>query len=148
MACREPFFSEDFSSPSELPVVFFRNSRSLASAQSEPVSLNTRRLADRAVNWREVLKILQYQHRDLQGSFQLGIFRLIQKELVRRIAWLNSPGIQSQQCISVNTAIILHSSVGERVSKPVYVPVQAFLRTLCCGFKEVEMAESLDDLET
>ena len=30
----------------------------------------------------------------------------------------------------------IRSSVGKRVSRPRYVPVQAFLRTLCCGSKK------------
>ena len=44
------------------------NSRSLASAPCEPVSLNTGRLAARAD---------EFIHRDLQGSFQLGILPLM-----------------------------------------------------------------------
>ena len=38
---------EDLPAPSEPPAAFFGNSRSTASAQCEPVSLNTGRLADR-----------------------------------------------------------------------------------------------------
>ena len=42
---------------------------------------------------------------------------------------------QHHVCISTNSVIFLRSSVGKRVSRPRYVPVQAFLWTLCCGSK-------------
>ena len=77
---------------------------------------------------------------------------LMQKELIRKIAWLNSRGIKSQKCISLNSLILLHSSVGKRVSRPKYVPVQAFQRKLCCGSQKKrwsnQMVESVDDLKT
>ena len=60
---------------------------------------------------------------------------LVQMELIRKIAWLNSRGIKSQTCMSITSLILLRSSVGKRVSRPRYVPVQAFLRTPCCGSK-------------
>ena len=47
---REPFF-ENLPAPSEPPAAFFGHSRSLASTQCEPVSLNTGRLAARADDW-------------------------------------------------------------------------------------------------
>ena len=44
-------------------------------------------------------------HQDLSGSFQLGILPLMQKELIRRIAWLNNRRIRSWKCISINSLI-------------------------------------------
>ena len=90
---------QNLRAPTEPSPAFFRNSKSLASAQCEPVSLNT---ADE----------LQYLHRDLRGSFQLGILHLMLKELIRKITWLNNQGVKSRKCISTNSLIIRHFSVG------------------------------------
>ena len=57
--------------------------------------------------------------------------------LVRKIAWLNSRGIKSHKCISMNSLILIHFNVAKRVSRPRYVPVQAFTRTLRCGSKNL-----------
>ena len=73
------------------------------------------------------LRILQFHHRDLQGSFQPGILPFKWRELIRKIVWLSSRGIKSQKCISINSIIFQHFSVGKRVWRPRYVPVQAFL---------------------
>ena len=54
--------------------------------------------ADR-MTWSETLGILQV-------SFPLGILPLMQKELILRIAWLNSRGIKSQNCVSMNSLIL------------------------------------------
>ena len=97
------------------------NSRSFAPAQHEPASPNTRKLADRANELkRKTLRILQYLHRDLQGSYQLRAPPLVQKELIRRNAWLSSRGIKSQKCISIKCLPDPSTffSVGKRVSRP------------------------------
>ena len=88
------------------------------------------------MNWSEILRICSNPHRDLQGSLQLGILPLMQKELIRRIAWLNSRGIKTQPCISINSLILLHVNGGKWVSRPKYVLVQTFSRTLRCGSKK------------
>ena len=85
----------------------------------------------------KIHKTLQYLHRDLHGSFQLGILPLMQKELVRRIAWLKNQGIKSRKCISVNSLILRNSSVEKRDSKPRYVPVYTSPRKRCCGSKKL-----------
>ena len=57
--------------------------------------------------------------------------------LSRKIAWLNSRGIKSHKCISMNSLILIHFSVAKRVSRPKYVPAQVFSRTLRCGSKNL-----------
>ena len=49
-----------------------------------------------------------------------------------KIVWLSYRGIKSQNCISVKSLILLHCSVGRRISLPKYVLVQVVLRMLCC----------------
>ena len=47
------------------------------------MSLNTGRFAERAVELERTPQNLQSLLRDLQGSYQLGIVLLMQKELIR-----------------------------------------------------------------
>ena len=88
---------KDLPAPNEPTAHCFGNARSLAGTRCVLVSLHTGRLAGNAEEWER--KTLQYLHRDLKGSFQLGIPRM-QKELIRRIAWLNNRGSRSRICIS------------------------------------------------
>ena len=132
MVHQETFF-ENLPTPSEPSAAFFGNSRSLAAAQCESVSRITRRLATQAGELERNTQFFQYSHLDLHGSFQVGILPLVQKELIRRIAWFNNRGIKSQICISINSQILWHFSVGKRAPRPRCVPVQTFPRKLCCG---------------
>ena len=43
---------------------------------------------------------------------------------------------RSRKCISINSLILRHFSVGKRPSRPRYVPVLTFTRKLCCGSKK------------
>ena len=74
------------------------------------------------MNWRGTLRILQYLHRDLQGSFPLGTLplkeRITQKCVVEQ---------RRNQVSEVHSLILLHFSVGKLVSRPMYVPVQNFV---------------------
>ena len=70
------------------------------------------------------------------GSLQLGILPLMQKEFIRKIVWLNNRGIRSRKCISINSPIVRHFSVGNRASRPRYVPDLTFPHKLCCGSKK------------
>ena len=108
----------------------------MASASCEFVSVSTAKLAERSNEFkRETLRILQFQHRDLQGSFQPRILPLKLKELIRKIVMLSYLGGKSQNCISIISLFLPHFGVGRRISRPKYVPVQVVLRMLCCGSK-------------
>ena len=137
---------EDLHAPNEPSAAFFGNSWGLASAQWEPVSLNAGRLAARANELERNSQNFAVQHRDLQGSFQLGILPLLQKELIRRNAWLTNQRIKTRKCISINSPILLHSSVLKTSFKTEvcsHFPTEAML-----WIKEVEMVRSTDDLQT
>ena len=114
---------------------------------ASPCSLNTGDLQSEQMNWRETLGTSKYLQRDSQGSFQLGILCLMQKELIRKIAWSNSRGIKSHKFISINSLILPQFSVGKRFSRSTSVLVQAFARTTL-WIREVEMVESVHDLKT
>ena len=122
---------------------FFGNSRSPTSAQYEPVSLNTRKTC-RSSEWLgekySQTFFCAIPHQDFQWSFQLGILPLMQKELIRRIAWLNSWWIDSQKSISSKSLVFRRFSVGKRASRPRNVPVQNFLRTKCCSGRSSDVA--------
>ena len=83
------------------------NSRNMASALCEPRFSKFRKTCP-ASKWnsRDTLRILQFQHRDLQGSFQPRIFSLKLKELIRKIVWLSYLGVKSQNCISINSMFL------------------------------------------
>ena len=80
--------------------------------------------------------IFQYLHRDLQGRFSTCNPPSHAKGAYPHLAWLNSRGIKSQECISINSLILPRSNVEKRVSRPRYVRVQASQRTQCCGSKK------------
>ena len=65
--------------------------RSLTATHCELVSLNTGRHVTKVDELEKILKTLQYLHRDLPGSFQLGVLPLMQMELIRKIVWLKQP---------------------------------------------------------
>ena len=69
------------------------------------------------------LKPLQFLHQDLPEMFQLGLLPLLQKELTRKIVWLNNRGIRVSKCISQNLLQVEHFSVGRRASNQKYVLV-------------------------
>ena len=98
------------------------------------------------MNWRGILNFLQKLTPKCARVFStLESSLSCRRRSVRKIAWLNSRRIKSQKRISINTLIFPRSSVGKRVSRLTYVLVQAFLRSLCCRSKKVEMVESVDD---
>ena len=124
---------EDLPAPSEPPAVFFGNSRSSASAQCEPVSLNPGRLANRSNEMERNIQIV-------------AIHTEIRKEFVNlKIRPSHAEGTCPQNCIVEQPKNQVsemhfntfpdppHFSVGKRVLRPRYVPVQTFPRTLCCG---------------
>ena len=82
----------------------------------------------------------RHKHQDLPGCFQLGILPLMQKELVRRIAWLNSGGIKSQTCISDLSSFQCWNT--SEVFSCSSFPTDAMLWTT-----EVEMVDFVDDLK-
>ena len=85
---------------------------------------------------KETLRIVQYRHQDLSGSFELGILPLTQNEFIFKVVRLNCPGIKFQTCISINSLTLLDSSVGRRSSRPKYALVQGISLTRCCGSKK------------
>ena len=87
---------------------FLGNSRSLASGTMRArVSELKKTCSPERMTSRDILKtILQYLHRDLQGSFQLGILLLMQKELLRGIPWLRNQGPKSRKGMSINAQIL------------------------------------------
>ena len=74
---------------------------------------------------RRTLKALQSLTQDLPESIQLGILLLMQKELIRKIIWLNNRGIRFRKCISKSSQRGLPSQVGGRPSRQecVLVPI-------------------------
>ena len=70
----------------------------------------------------------------------------LQKGLIHKITWLNNRGIRSRRCISIDSLRIRHFSVRRRASKQKYVPVLITVRKHCVRFKQVEVADSVDDL--
>ena len=94
----------------------------------------------------ELERNTQNLHRDLSGSFQLEALPLMQKELIGKIVWLNSRGIRSRKCISTNSPHHRHSRVAKRVSRSRYVSVQVLPHKPRFWIEEVEMVDSVDDL--
>ena len=122
--------------PNEPSAAFFGNSRCLASAHCEPVSLNTGRLANRAGELKRNNLIFDL-HRDLQGRFQVGIFSSHADGAYPRNCMVEPPRNRvSVMHFKKFLVFLLHSSVGERVSKPRYVPVLVSSRKLCSGSKK------------
>ena len=72
----------------------------------------------------------------------------MQKELLGRIARLNSEVIRSRKCNSMNSLTLRHSSVGRRDSKTEVCSCSGYSSEAMLCIKEVEMVESVDDLET
>ena len=122
---------EDLLAPSDPPAAFFGIQVVLNQHNASLCLWKLGDLPTERKNWKETLRILQYLHR----SSQLGILPLMQKEPIRRIACLNRRGIKSWKCISINSLILRHFSVGKRASRPTYVPVLTFPRMPCCGSK-------------
>ena len=92
---------EDLLAPNEPTAACFGNARSVTDTHCEFVSEHRKTCSQRGGS-RKKLKTWQCSHRDLPRSFQLGILILMQKELVRKIVWLNNRGIRLRKCMSIN----------------------------------------------
>ena len=78
---------EDLSAPNEPTATCFGNARSLTNTHCELVSLNTGRLAAKAVELERNIQNFAIPTPRFARKFQLGILPLMQKELVRKIVW-------------------------------------------------------------
>ena len=119
---------------------------SLTDTQCELVSLNTGRLPARTGEF-EILKTLQYLHRDLPGSFQLGILPLVWKELILKNWMVEQPrnqvsDVHFDEFSNPSTIQCWNTSFKTGGCSCCNFPTEAML-----WIREVEMVEPVDDLK-
>ena len=127
---------EDLPAPSEPHAAFCGHSRSSGSALCELESLKTGRLSARAYELERTIQNIAIPSLRFARKFSTWNPPCHAEGAISRIAWLSNRGIRSRNCTSMNTLIFRHFSVGQRASRPRYVPVVTFLRKLCFGSKK------------